>query len=491
MKLRTLSRLSIAVLALLAGAGSQLSAGTAASPAAAPRPNILWLIAEDLGTELSCDGTPEVWTPNLDRLAASGMRYTRAYMVGPVCSPSRSAFNTGMYQIAIGAHNHRSHRDDGFKLPAGVRVISDWMRDAGYFTANIVELPADLGFKGTGKTDWNFTYEGKPFESAKWDDLKSHQPFYAQLNFQETHRKYHAPRKADPAKVVIPPYYPDHPVTRADWAEYLDSATELDRKIGLVLKQLEADGMMDNTVIFFFGDNGQSHVRGKQFVYEEGLHVPLIVHWPKNFHMPKNFKAGTVSSQLIESIDFAPTSLAIAGTAKPAKMFGRVFLGDRSEPPREYAFGARDRCDETVFRLRSVRDARYRYIRNFTPDRPFLQKNDYKERSYPVWNLLKDLHAQGKLTSAQELLCQPTMPPEELYDLETDPHEISNLIASANPAHQAALKRLRSALEKWLADTDDQGRFFEPQEVVERKGATKDVPKAGTEPDKEKKKRDP
>jgi arylsulfatase A-like enzyme len=280
-------------------------------------------------------------------------------------------------------------------------------------------------------------------------------------------------------------------VTRADWAEYLDSATELDRKIELVLKQLEADGMMDNTVIFFFGDNGQSHVRGKQFVYEEGLHVPLIVHWPKNFHMPKNFKAGTVSSQLIESIDFAPTSLAIAGTAKPAKMFGRVFLGDRSEPPREYAFGARDRCDETVFRLRSVRDARYRYIRNFTPDRPFLQKNDYKERSYPVWNLLKDLHAQGKLTSAQELLCQPTMPPEELYDLETDPHEISNLIASANPAHQAALKRLRSALEKWLADTDDQGRFFEPQEVVERKGATKDVPKAGTKPDKEEKKRDP
>jgi N-sulfoglucosamine sulfohydrolase len=493
MTLQRLSRFCAAVLTMTAAACSPIFAGATASVAPAQRPNILWLIAEDLGTELGCYGTKEVWTPNLDKLAASGMRYTRAYMVAPVCSASRSAFNTGMYQIAIGAHNHRSHRDDGFQLPAGVRVVSDWMRDAGYFTANIVELPAELGFRGTGKTDWNFQYTGKPFDSSRWDDLKSHQPFYAQLNFQETHRAYNAPKRADPAKVAIPPYYPDHPVTRQDWAAYLDAATELDRKIGLVLKQLEMEGMMDNTVLFFFGDNGQSHVRGKQFVYEEGLHVPLIVHWPKNIPLPRNFKAGTVSAQLIESIDLAPTSLTIAGAAKPSKMFGRAFLGDHSEAAREYAFGARDRCDETVFRLRSVRDVHYRYIRNFTPNRPFLQKNDYKERSYPVWNLLKELHAQGKLNRVQEFLCQPTMPAEELYDLETDPHQIDNLAYSTNPRHQAALARLRSALEKWLADTDDQGRFFEPQELVDRRGATKEGadPNAGVQAGKTKKKIEP
>jgi N-sulfoglucosamine sulfohydrolase len=201
-------------------------------------PNILWLIGEDFGVELGCYGTKEVWSPNLDQMAAVGMRFTRAYTTAPVCSASRSGFITGMYQTTIGAHNHRSHRDDGYQLPAGVKVITDRMREAGYFTANIKTFPDAVGFSGSGKTDWNFAYPGKPFESDKWSDLKGRQPFYAQVNFQETHRAYHAPKKADPAKVVIPPYYPDHPVTRQDWAEYLDSASELDRKIGLILQQL-------------------------------------------------------------------------------------------------------------------------------------------------------------------------------------------------------------------------------------------------------------
>ncbi|MFZ2641162.1 MAG: sulfatase [Verrucomicrobiia bacterium] len=443
------------------------SAGTAESK----RPNILWLIAEDFGTHLGCYGTKEVWTPNLDKLAADGVRYTRAFTTAPVCSPSRSAFMTGMYQTAIGAHNHRSHRDDNYKLPDGVRVLPDWLRDAGYFTANLRELPKEFGFKGTGKTDWNFTYEGKPYDSDKWGDLKSHQPFYAQINFHETHRKFNGEKRADPAKVIIPPYYPDHPVTRADWAAYLDAATELDRKIGLILEQLKTEGLAENTVVIFFGDNGQAHVRGKQFCYDSGLRVPLIIRWPKGVPAPGNFKPGTVDNQILDSIDWSATTLAIAGAPKPPKMQGRVFLGDRAEPPREYSFGARDRCDETVFRFRTVRDARYRYIRNFTADRPFLQKNDYKERSYPVWNLLKELHAQGKLTPAQEALCAPTMPAEELYDLENDPYEIKNLASS--PEHAAVLKRLRGALEQWIADTHDTGAVMEPLEIAARKGATK------------------
>jgi arylsulfatase A-like enzyme len=439
---------------------------------AADRPNILWLVAEDLGPELGCYGTRQVWTPNLDHLATQGVRYTRAYTTAPVCSASRSAFMTGMYQTTIGAHNHRSHRDDGFRLPAGVRVLSDWMREAGYFTANLEELPESLGFKGTGKTDWNFTYE-RPFDSTDWADLKSHQPFFAQINFQETHRAFHALKRADPASVVIPPYYPDHPVTRADWAAYLDAASELDSKVGRVLAQLETDGLDGSTIVVFFADHGQCHVRGKQFCYEEGLHIPLIVRWAGHFAAPSGWRPGTVDERLLEAIDLAPSMLDIAGAEKPAGMQGRIFLGEHAEPPREVVFGARDRCDETVFRIRTVRDARYRYIRNFTPDRPFMQANEYKERSYPVWNLLKELDAHGKLTPPQKLLTATTMPPEELYDLELDADEIINLASSQDPRHRNALTRLRSMLVQWIIQSDDQGRTLEPAEVAAAKGATK------------------
>jgi N-sulfoglucosamine sulfohydrolase len=440
---------------------------TPAAPAAEPaRPNILWLIAEDFGNHLSCCGTKEVSTPNLDKLAADGVRYSRFYTVAPVCSPSRSAFMTGMYQTTIGAHNHRSHRDDGHKLPDGVRLLTEWMRDAGYFTANVRELPPAFGFRGTGKTDWNFTPPERPFDTDRWADLKTHQPFFAQINFQETHRKFHAPKHADPARLEVPPYEPDHPVTRADRAEYLDAATELDRKVGLVLKQLEADGLADNTVVVFFGDNGQCHVRGKQFCYEEGLNVPLIVRWPKGLPAPKHYKPGTIDDRLLMSIDLAPTMLAFARAKKPPKMQGEALLGDTVGPPREYVFGARDRCDETVFRLRTVRDGRYRYIRNFTPERPFLQANAYKERSYPVWNLLKELHAAGKLTPVQARLCEPTMPEEELYDLDNDPHEIDNL--AGKPEHTATAERLRKVLADWIEATNDQGRALEPPDVVKR-----------------------
>src|SRR5262249_46463922 len=160
------------------------------------------------------------------------------------------------------------------------------------------------------------------------------------------------------------------------------------------------------------------------------------------------------------------TFIDLAGGKKPAGMQGRIFLGEHTEAPREVAFGARDRCDETVFRLRTVRDARYRYIRNFTPERPFLQANAYKERQYPVWNLLKHLHAQGKLHPVQEFYCQPTMPAEELYDMQADPDETVNLVTSENPEHRAALTRLRAVLEKWIEESNDQGRFMEPPEVV-------------------------
>jgi N-sulfoglucosamine sulfohydrolase len=431
---------------------------SSASAAEPKRPNILWLIAEDFGPEaLSRAGTPQAATPNLDRLASEGVYYSRAY-AGMVCSVSRSSFMTGMYATSIGAQNHRTTKKSA--LPSGVRILTEWMREAGYFTANLVTLPAACGFEGTGKMDWNFKIPSKPFDSSKWADLKAHQPFYAQINFQETHRmtakrQFAAAPKADPAKVVLPPYYPDHPVARRDWAKYLDVAAELDRKIGRVLQQLETDGLADNTIVMFFGDNGATMVRAKQFPYEEGFHVPLIIRWPKNFPAPQQIKAGLVDDRLVDAIDFATTMLALAGAPKPPKMQGRVFLGDRAEPAREFVFGTRDRCDDTVMRIRSVRDARYRYLRNFTPEVPFLGPNNYKETHYPVWNLLKELHAAGKLTPAQELFCQPRMPEEELYDLQTDPHQIHNLATSPKSEHQAELKRMRAALAQWTAETGD------------------------------------
>lgn len=435
------------------------------------RPNILWLIAEDFGPHLGCYGTKQVHTPNLDMLAAEGVRYARFYTTAPVCSASRSAFMTGMYQTTIGAHNHRSHRDDGYQLPAGVQLLTQWMHDAGYYTLNLRALPESFAFRGRGKTDWNFTPPEHSFDSDRWSNLKPHEPFFAQLNFEETHRAFEAPPRVDPATVNVPPYEPDHPIVRTDRAKYLDAAGELDRKVGVVLEGLKREGLFDRTVIVFFADNGESHIRGKQFCYEEGLHVPAIIRWPEKFPPPKHFRSGTVDDRLIAAIDLAPTMLAIAGAKKPPKMEGRVFLGEWTEPPREFVFGARDRCDETQFRFRTVFDGRYRYIRNFTPERPFLQASQYKEIAYPAWNLLKELHAAGKLTAPQARLCEPTMPAEELYDVTSDPHEIDNL--ADKPEHRELLKHLRKVLERWIDETNDQGRTLEPPALVKSKGVTK------------------
>ena len=413
---------------------------------------------------MGCYGNELVSTPNIDQLAADGVRYTNAFTTAPVCSASRSAFMTGMYQTTIGAHNHRSHRDDGYRLPQGVRLLTDWMRDAGRFTANVRRLGGKR--LGTGKTDWNFQPEGKPFDSDKWEDLKTHQPFYAQINFSETHRRFkHCPEHpVDPDKVRLPPYYPDHPVAREDWALYLETVNVLDQKVGVVLNKLQKDGLADGTVVIFFGDHGRAMVRGKQWCYDSGLHVPLVIRWPKGFPAPPQFKPGSVDDRLIAAIDLAATSLAIAGAPRPPRMEGRVFLGAGADPPREYVFGARDRCDETVFRIRTVRDARYRYIRNFLPERPFLEINRYKEASYPMIPLMRKLHAEGKLTPVQEVFLAPSRPAEELYDVQSDPYEVNNLAGS--PEHKEVLVRMRAALEQWIDESDDQGRVLEPPEVV-------------------------
>jgi arylsulfatase A-like enzyme len=424
---------------------------SAAALAAGERPNIVWIMAEDFCPDLGCYGERLVRTPNLDGMAAQGVRFEHAFATAPVCSAARSAFNTGMYQTSIGAHHHRSHRNDGCRLPAGVKLISERFREAGYFTAN---LTAQSGLQGTGKTDFNFNVE-RPFDGADWTARTPGQPFYAHINFQETHRIFrrHTPAPVDPAKVKLPPFYPDHPALREDWSMYLDAAQNLDVKVGRVLRRLEEQGLRDSTILFFFGDHGQPMPRGKQFLYDSGIRVPLIAWFPERFR-PAGVKPGMVRTDLVSLIDVTATSLAMGGIEIPQNMHGRMLFGPQAKP-RDAIFAARDRCDETVDRIRAVRTARWKYIRNFMPERPYTQQNVYKDTQYPPLQVLRQLRDEGRLTGAVAEFMSNRRPAEELYDLEADPGELRNLAGS--PAQSKTLSEMRGRLDAWIRETGDQG----------------------------------
>jgi N-sulfoglucosamine sulfohydrolase len=416
------------------------------------RPNVLWIYGEDLYPDLGCYGTPVVHTPHIDQLAAEGTTYKNSFVTCPVCSPSRSAIITGRYQTAIGAHNHRSKRD--VPLPNGVRLITDYFRDAGYFTCN---SPGPGSYDKAGKTDFNFLAE-KPFDGSDWSARKKDQPFYAQLNITDTHRDFarDAERPIDPASVDIPPYYPDHPLVRADWAQYLESIQVLDRKIGQVMQRLEQEGLRDNTIVFFIGDHGRAHARDKQFLYDGGLRVPCIARWPGQI------AAGAIDEQLVSGVDFAATALHLCGLPVPQDLDGRAFISGNTAA-REMVCAARDRCDGTDDRIRCVRTARYKYIRNLKPERPYMQFNAYKKHQYPAWTLLRVLHQRGQLSPAQAQFLAPTRPPEELYDLHKDPHELNNL--AADPAHESTRSNLCQQLDQWMAATKDQGLIEEATSI--------------------------
>lgn len=424
--------------------------------------NIVWIIADDLSPDLSCYGSEDVSTPNIDRLAAEGALFTNAYVTGPVCSASRSALITGMYQTSIGAHAHRSHRGDGYALPPGTRLITDHFRDAGYYTVN----DNDSGLGGRNKTDFNFAH-ARPFDGSNWRDREPGQPFYAQVNIFEPHRG--RPPDAwgftrgkleptDPTGVTPPEYYPQDEISRVDWAGYLDAVRLLDEKVGLVLDRLEEDGLADQTVVAFFGDHGRPMPRDKQFLYDGGIRVPLVVRWPGRL------EPGSVREELVSAIDLSATSLAIAGIEVPQNMEGRVFLGERKMPDREYVFAARDRCDETVDRIRAVRDKRFKYIRNYHPDRPYMQLNRYKEVSYPIWRQMQRLEKAGEITAEDYPFLAKSRPEEELYDTVEDPNELNNLANS--PEHQETLTKMASALDLWIQHTGDMGEVPEDPAIA-------------------------
>jgi N-sulfoglucosamine sulfohydrolase len=417
--------------------------------------NILWLIAEDLGPDLECYGTRHVKTPILNRFASEGVLFSNAFTTAPVCSASRSAFMTGMYQTSIDAHHHRSHRGDNYILPEPYSVITEYFRQAGYYTCNC----SGLNYEKPGKTDWNFSPKIESFDGTDWRQRKNGQPFFAQINFSEVHRMGIRPDKlsVEPNLVDLPPYYPDHPLTREDWAEYLSTIEVLDEKVGMVLERLKYDGLAENTIVFFFGDHGRNHVRGKQWLYDGGIHIPLIVRWPGKL------ESGIINENMVSAIDFAPTCLDLAGITPPNHLAGKVFLGSH-KTISEYIIAARDRCDETEDRIRCVRTSQYKYIRNYHPEMPYTQYNRYKDAYYPVLRLMHKLYENKQLTPEQALFMAKRKPKEELYDLKEDPHELNNLADIKQ--HLIILQKFRKILDDWIENTSDRGEFAEDPEVV-------------------------
>ncbi len=415
-----------------------LAAASAAPGLQADRPNIVWIFAEDMGPDLSCYGAKAVKTPNLDRLAAEGARYTRAYTAAPVCSTSRSAMITGMHPIVIGAHQHRTSAKK--PLPGAVTPFPTLLRKAGYFTGLMISR----------KTDFNFQHDLKEiFDGGDWKEAGG-KPFFVQITYGNTHRawKNYKEIEVDPATVDVPPYYPDTPLVRRDIANGLEEIETMDAAVGRILKRLDDEGLSKNTLVIFIGDNGRCEPRGKQFLYEGGVHVPLLLRWPGRI------APGRVAGDLVSSIDVTATVLAAAGAGVPAWMQGRDLL-DPNRRNREAVFFARDKMDDTHDAMRACRDARYKYILNLMPERAWCQLNEYKEKQYPILAQLNVMHLKGQLNAIQDRFMQPRKPDEELYDLESDPHETKNL--AGDPAHAETLERLRRAVAEWRREVKDPG----------------------------------
>jgi arylsulfatase A-like enzyme len=438
------------------------------------KPNILWIVADDLGTDIGCYGEDAVHTPNLDQFASEGMQYNNFFTVTAVCSPSRSALITGMYPTSIRSHQHRTRYKDS--LPDGIRTITHYFREAGYFTCN---GNAD-NMNEPGKQDYNFLADSI-YDGTDWRQREEGQRFFAQVQIHWPHRDFKPDNNnpVDPAEVTIPPYYPDHPITRNDWALYLETIQLMDEDVGEVLTRLKEDGLDSNTIVFFFGDQGSPHVRAKQFLYDPGINTPMIIRWPGKI------KKGSIENRLVSNVDLAPTVLKLAGIEIPEHLQGQDFLHEDS-PAREFIIGMRDRRDETEDRIRAVRTKDYKYIRNYFPERPYTQFNAYKKHAYPVLTLLEYLHKRNKLTPEQELFLADNRPVEELYYLPEDPYEINNL--AMDPTHQESLKKMRAILDDWLKDAD-KGIYPEPPEELEyakqlMEGVFKDqMEKKGLSPD--------
>ncbi len=427
-----------------------------------PRPNILWLSCEDISPHISCYGDPHAITPNIDRLATEGVRFTHAFTTAGVCAPCRSGIITGLYQTTLGTHHMRCTA----RLPKFIKPFPVYLRQAGYYCTN--NSKKDYQFSAPRET-WDES-SGK----AHWRKRKQKdQPFFAVFNFTGCHesgiasktkyqavtRKLTRAERQDANKLKLPPYYPDTPLVREDWKRNYELITAADHWAGDLLQQLKDDGLAENTIVFFWSDHGVGLPRAKRWLYDSGTRIPLVVRIPKKYRTGGQDKPGTVSDRLVSSIDFGPTVLRLAGIDVPKHVQGQPFLGADLPQPRKYVYGARDRMDERYDIIRMARGKRFLYIRNYEPLKTYYQYMNTPEKGVTM-NQLRKLHESAKLTDFAEFYFSPTKPVEELYDCVTDPHNVHNI--ADDPKHSDVLKRMRLAHLRWVQDTKDVGLIPEP-----------------------------
>jgi N-sulfoglucosamine sulfohydrolase len=430
------------------------------------RPNILWISTEDMSPHLGCYGDVVAKTPNIDRLASQGARFTNVFTTAAISAPVRAGIITGMYSTSIGCMHMRttSYRrsvDNPVEFtavpPHYVKAFTEYLRVAGYYCTN------------NNKTDYQFAKD--PVPASIWDECSKNahyknrpdksQPFFAVFNYLGTHESQNwdlSKVKTDPKTVKVPPYYPDNDIIRLNIAKMYDNIARLDSVVGVLIRELEKEGELDNTIIFFWGDHGDGLPRAKRWLYDSGLNIPLIIKWPGKV------RPSSVDDRLISSIDFGPTVLSMAGVPVPAHMQGIPFLGDQMGAPRDAVYGARDRVDESYDMIRSVRDRDFLYIRNYYPNEPFTIWVPYLS-NMPIYKEMLRLDAENKLTPPQKAWMSYTRPPEELYDVNTDPFQLKNL--ATDPKYRIALDKMRLLHNKWTVETGDMGHMNEP-ELVEQ-----------------------
>jgi uncharacterized sulfatase len=441
---------------------SWCAAAPLGAAAEADRPNILWITCEDTGPQLGCYGDQYAETPNLDRLAARSLRYVYAWSNAPVCAPARTTIISGVYPTSTGSEHMRSL----VSMPAFMKMYPQFLRERGYYCTN------------NSKEDYNLDKPGRVWDDssgkAHWKDRAAGQPFFAIFNITVSHESQIRVRphtlRHDPAKVRVPAYHPDAPEVRHDWAQYYDKVTEMDAQAGRRLAELEEAGLADDTIVFFYGDHGSGMPRSKRWPYNSGLHVPLIVHVPAKYRAlaSPDYAAGGKSERLVAFVDLAPTLLSLAGVQPPDWMQGRAFLGRFAAPPQPYLFGFRGRMDERYDLVRSVRNQRYVYIRNYLPHLIYGQYINYMFQT-PTTRVWRQLYDAGQLKPPQTFFWEPK-PAEELYDLQTDPDEVRNLVNSAE--HQAILDEMRAAHRQHVLTVRDVGFLCEAEQHARSTGTT-------------------
>lgn len=457
-------RLCVAGIVLLACGVIETSAGASGATLAnqpAARPNILWLTCEDTGPHLGAYGDKYATTPHLDAFAKTALRYRTCWSNAPVCAPARTTIISGIYPPSTGSEHMRSQ----IPYPTGLKMYPQHLKEAGYYCTN------------NSKEDYNLAKPDKVWDEsspkAHWKNRAKGQPFFAIFNDTVTHesqirRKGHK-LVHDPQQVRLPAYHPNTPESRRDWAQYYDNITTMDSTFGAKLAELREAGLADNTIVFFYGDHGSGMPRGKRTACDSGLHVPLLIHVPEKFRaLAPGYQPGGVTERLVSFVDLAPTLLSLVGVKPPASMQGEPFLGPHATAPRQYVFGFRGRMDERYDFVRSCRDQRYVYVRNYLPHLPHGQHVEYQFET-PTTRVWKSLFDQGKLTPEQAQFWQPRVA-EELYDLETDPDEVRNLAAS--PAHREILERMRTAQRGLARSIRDVGFLPESELHLRSTGTT-------------------